>query len=90
MFSISSTLFYMPTSKSIGVNIDTAGAEEVYYEEPASNVWVSTFSGSAWKLQSATVYSNTITLNNGVAKLEIVWASNCFGMQALNLTNLPQ
>jgi len=90
MFSISSTLFYMPTSKSIGVNIDTAGAEEVYYEEPTSNVWVSTFSGSAWKLQSATVYSNTITLNNGVAKLEIVWASNCFGMQALNLTNLPQ
>ncbi|MGC9099258.1 MAG: hypothetical protein ACP5HW_01780 [Candidatus Micrarchaeia archaeon] len=88
--SIASTVIYVPSSRSIGVYLDTGGAAEVYYEEPGSNTWVNVFGGAAWKLQSPTVYSNTITFNNGVVKLAVVWASNCFGMQALNLTNLPQ
>jgi hypothetical protein len=90
MLDIASTVIYIPSSRSVGVYIETSGAEEVYYEEPSSNAWISVFGGSAWKLQSPTTYSSTITLNNGASRFEIEWASNCFGMQALNLTNLPQ
>jgi hypothetical protein len=90
VLAIASTVFYMPTSANVGVNITTAGAEEIYYEEPSSNVWLSTFGGAAWKLQGPTKYSSTIGMNNGAVRMQIFWASNCFGMQALNLTNLPQ
>ncbi|MGC8662759.1 MAG: hypothetical protein ACP5RT_03170 [Candidatus Micrarchaeia archaeon] len=89
-FSMASSLIYLPKSTNIGVSMDTGGAAEIYYKGYGSSTWSEAFNGLAWKLQSPTIYSNTMALNSGIAKISVVWSGNCFGIQALNFSNLPQ
>lgn len=91
MLTIAYGIVYSPkTSLTPKISLDTSGAMEAYYEEPGSSSWISVFSGSAWKLQPPTIYSNTITLNTGLSKIAVEWSSNCIGMQVLNITGLPR
>ncbi len=92
VLSIASTTLYISGSASPAVNIEAGGAMEVFYRVAAiGTVWQNTFAGAAWKSQSATAYTNTISLSPGLYNVEVWWMNPCgTGGQAAQLTNIPK
>ncbi len=87
LFSFSYTTLYVPANDT-SLEIYTSGPAEVFYKKYGASGWTSTFSGSAWKLQSAaTEYSTAPNMNMGVYSIAVAWTSTCGGsLQVFNLS----
>lgn len=91
MLSIASTTFYASGTAAVTVNLESGGAAEVFYKVAApGTVWQNVFAGGAWKSQSPTAYTNTISLSKNLYNIEVWWMNPCgSGGQVFQLTGLP-
>lgn len=90
VLGIASTTIYLSSSNSIKFDVETDGATEIFYRQVQPGVlWQSVFGGTAWKQQAATLYTNTVTLNQGLNDISVVWSNPCgSGGQALRISGL--
>jgi hypothetical protein len=91
MLSIASTTLYVSGTATPTVNIEAAGAMEVFYRVAAiGTVWQNVFAGSAWKSQTSTGYTNTISVSKNLYNVQVWWMNPCSnGGQVLQMTNIP-
>ncbi|MDE1854828.1 MAG: hypothetical protein KGH57_00700 [Candidatus Micrarchaeota archaeon] len=91
LLSVASTTFYASGTATAHVNLEAGGAMEVFYKVAGiGTVWQNAFFGSAWKSQTPTAYTNTISLSKNLYDIEVWWMNPCgSGGQVAQFTSLP-